>query len=142
MGKAGTYFGHGYANAVEEARALLGYVLSLTPDELIDMRHCRLTQQEKTQYVELLGKRIADRKPAAYLLNQAWFAGLPFYVDERVLVPRSPFAELIEQGFQPWLTHAPERVLGHVYGSGCIAVACAYAFPEARSMRQIFLPMR
>ncbi|WP_286681752.1 MULTISPECIES: 50S ribosomal protein L3 N(5)-glutamine methyltransferase [Idiomarina] len=131
MGKAGTYFGHGYANAVEEARALLGYVLSLTPDELIDMRHCRLTQQEKTQYVELLGKRIADRKPAAYLLNQAWFAGLPFYVDERVLVPRSPFAELIEQGFQPWLTQAPERVLDMCTGSGCIAIACAYAFPEA-----------
>lgn len=131
MASAGVYFGHGYANAVEEARALLGHVVSLTPDELIDMRHCRLTTQEKTNYVALLGRRIAERTPAAYILNQAWFAGLPFYVDERVLVPRSPFAELIEQGFQPWLTQAPERVLDMCTGSGCIAIACAYAFPEA-----------
>jgi len=126
------YFGHGNANAVEEARVLLGHVTQLTPDELLDARHCRLTRDEKSAYLELLKQRIELRKPAAYLIHQAWFAGLPFYVDERVLVPRSPMAELIEQGFQPWLQHQPQRILDLCTGSGCIAIACAYAFPEAQ----------
>ncbi|PHQ77830.1 MAG: 50S ribosomal protein L3 N(5)-glutamine methyltransferase [Idiomarina sp.] len=126
------FFGHGNANAVEEARALLGHVTQLTPDELLDARHCRLTRDEKAAYLALLKQRIEQRKPAAYLTHQAWFAGLPFYVDERVLVPRSPIAELIETGFQPWLQHQPQRILDLCTGSGCIAIACAYAFPEAQ----------
>lgn len=126
------FFGHGNANAVEEARALLGHIVQLTPDELIDARHCRLTRDEKSAYLPLLKQRIELRKPAAYLIHQAWFAGLPFYVDERVLVPRSPIAELVEQGFQPWLQQQPERILDLCTGSGCIAIACAYAFPEAQ----------
>ena len=126
------YFGHGNINAVEEARVLLGHVIQLTPDELIDARHCRLTRDEKADYLQLLKQRIELRKPAAYLIHEAWFAGLPFYVDERVLVPRSPIAELVENGFQPWLQQPPQRVLDLCTGSGCIAIACAYAFPEAQ----------
>lgn len=126
------FFGHGNANAVEEARALLSHLTHLTPDELLDARHCRLTRDEKAAYLQLLKQRIEQRKPAAYLTHQAWFAGLPFYVDERVLVPRSPIAELIESGFQPWLQHQPQRILDLCTGSGCIAIACAYAFPEAQ----------
>jgi len=126
------YFGHGTINAVEEARVLLGHIIQLTPDELVDARHCRLTRDEKGDYLQLLKQRIELRKPAAYLTHEAWFAGLPFYVDERVLVPRSPIAELIENGFQPWLQQSPQRVLDLCTGSGCIAIACAYAFPEAQ----------
>lgn len=126
------YFGHGNVNAIEDARALLSHILHLTPDELVDARHCRLTRDEKADYLALLKQRVEQRIPAAYLTHRAWFAGLPFYVDERVLVPRSPFAELIEQGFQPWLQQPPARVLDLCTGSGCIAIACAYAFPEAQ----------
>ncbi|MGM0480586.1 MAG: 50S ribosomal protein L3 N(5)-glutamine methyltransferase [Pseudomonadota bacterium] len=127
----GLYFGHGTVNAVEEARVLLGFLLKLSPDELFDSRHCRLTRDEKMAYLELLKQRIERRKPAAYLTQQSWFAGLPFYVDERVLIPRSPLAELIENDFQPWLQEPPARILDLCTGSGCIAIACAYAFSEA-----------
>lgn len=127
----GLYFGHGTVNAVEEARVLLGFLLKLSPDELFDSRHCRLTLDEKMAYLELLKQRIERRKPAAYLTQQSWFAGLPFYVDERVLIPRSPLAELIENDFQPWLQEPPARILDLCTGSGCIAIACAYAFSEA-----------
>ncbi|WP_404402451.1 50S ribosomal protein L3 N(5)-glutamine methyltransferase [Idiomarina seosinensis] len=125
------HFGHGTVNAVEEARVLLGFILQLTPDELFDSRHCRLTRDEKAAYLKLLQQRIEQRRPAAYLTRQSWFAGLPFYVDERVLVPRSPLAELIEASFQPWLTEPPARILDLCTGSGCIAVACAYQFSDA-----------
>ncbi|MDT4845833.1 50S ribosomal protein L3 glutamine methyltransferase [compost metagenome] len=92
---------------------------------------CRLEDDEHAHLQELLRLRIEERVPTAYLLGEAWFCGLPFMVDERVLVPRSPIAELIEQHFQPWLAHEPARILDLCTGSGCIGIACAYEFPEA-----------
>jgi ribosomal protein L3 glutamine methyltransferase len=124
------YFGHGTDNAWDEACWLLETTRrrqglpALTADT-------PLTESELVDAEALFKARIATRKPLAYLLNEAWFCGLPFYVDERVLVPRSPFAELIDNGFDPLLTNAPRRILDLCTGGGCIGIACALAFPEA-----------
>lgn len=131
MNQADVYFGHGATDAWQEANLLLASVTALSFPELIEVADCRLTSFEKQAFWHLLQKRIEQRIPASYLTQQAWFAGLPFFVDERVLVPRSPISELIEQHFEPWLTQPPLRLLDLCTGSGCIAIACAYAFPEA-----------
>ena len=130
--RAGLHFEHGTANAVDEALNLVLHGLSLSHDIPPWLLDGRLTQAEKQAVYALLRRRVEERKPYAYITNRARFAGLDFYVDERVLVPRSPIGELIEAGFEPWIEPGRvSRVLDLCTGSGCIAIACAYAFGDA-----------
>lgn len=125
------FFGHGTDNAWDEARQLVLGAVHL-PWEISDAYlDCRLEDDEHAHLQALLKRRIEERVPTAYLLGEAWFCGLPFVVDERVLVPRSPIAELIDRHFAPWLPTEPVRILDLCTGSGCIGIACAYEFPEA-----------
>ena len=125
-------FGHGFASALDEAVYLVLYALDLPWDWPQDYFDCRLTASERERVYAVLMQRIKTRQPAAYISHEAWFCGLPFYVDERVLVPRSPIAELIQHQFEPWIdASSVNRVLDLCTGSGCIAIACQQAFPEA-----------
>lgn len=130
FGRARLHFGHGTENALDEAYHLVTWALHLPHELPKGYFEAQLTEVERRKVVKLLRERIRTRKPAAYLTGEAWFAGLPFEVDARVLIPRSPIAELIEHRFQPWLRREPRRILDLCGGSGCIAVACAMAFPE------------
>ena len=128
---AEVYYGHGTDNAWDEAVQLVLPSLYLPMDIPEDMRSARLTLSERHRIVERVIRRINERIPVAYLTNKAWFCGHEFYVDERVLVPRSPIGELIDNRFSGLIGHEPQHILDMCTGSGCIAIACAYAFPQA-----------
>jgi len=131
--QAELFFGHGTNNAWHEAITLVMFAVNLPIELSEQVFNCRLTVNEKLAVIALINRRITEQLPAAYLTNHAQFAGLPFYVDERVLVPRSPIGELIEQHFSPMFSEdtPPQRILDLCTGSGCIAIACAVGFPEA-----------
>ena len=125
-------FGHGMSTALDEAVYLILRGLHLPVDTPAVYWDGLLTDSEKQHLYSLLEKRINDRLPAAYITQEGWFAGLSFFVDQRVLVPRSPIAELVENQFEPWVDpEAVSSVLDLCTGSGCIGIACAYAFPGA-----------
>jgi ribosomal protein L3 glutamine methyltransferase len=128
---ANLFYGHGTDNAWDEAVQLILPTLYLPIDVPPHVLNSRLTSSERLRVVERVIKRIKDRTPVAYLTNKAWFCGLEFFVDERVLVPRSPIGELIQAQFEPWLVNEPTRIMDLCTGSGCIAIACAHAFPDA-----------
>lgn len=128
-----TYFGHGTDNSEDEAMLLLSDTLHLPYPINSLYLHAHLTAEEKQTLILLFQRRIQEKIPVPYLIHKAWFCGLEFYVDNRVLIPRSPIAELIEHQFSPWIDPSlVNNILDLCTGSGCIAIACAHAFPEAR----------
>lgn len=128
----GVYCGHGTDNELDEAAWLVLHAMGLSPVDPLEDSGQKLTPEQKKAIEHIIQERIRTRKPAGYLTNQVWFFGLPFFVDERVLVPRSPIAEMIQHEFAPWLMNRPKRILDLCTGSGCIGIACAYAFPDAQ----------
>jgi ribosomal protein L3 glutamine methyltransferase len=128
---AGVSFGHGTGNAFDEAVWLVLWHLGLPLDELDLHAERELRPEEQLAARELLQKRIATRKPAAYLTREAWLQGVPFYVDERAIVPRSFIAELLADGtIDPWLSDRTRRVLDLCTGNGSLAVLAAMAYPD------------
>ena len=126
-------YGHGTDNALDESAWLVLHAVGIPPDQPIDDYHQLLSTEQAFASRALLNRRIDERQPAAYLTGSAWFAGLQFHVDSRVLVPRSPLAEPIMSGFSPWLDPTQvNSVMDMCTGSGCIGIACAYAFAEAK----------
>ena len=129
---ASLYYGHGTDNAWDDMLALVLRSLSLPLDIDPLLLQGRLTPGEKELLCEQLARRVLSRIPVPYLIHEAYFCDLPFYVDERVLIPRSPIAELIQQQFSPWIaTDDVQSILDLCTGSGCIAIACCEAFPAA-----------
>ncbi|WP_019935788.1 50S ribosomal protein L3 N(5)-glutamine methyltransferase [Oceanimonas smirnovii] len=129
--QAGLFYGHGTDNAWDDAVQLVLPLLHLPLDCPPQVRDARLVPAERRILLEAIRRRVEQRLPTPYITNTAWFAGYEFYVDERVLIPRSPIAELIDTRFAPWLAHEPARIMDMCTGSGCIAIALAHAFPEA-----------
>jgi len=127
------FFGHGSAEAFDEAAYLILHTLKLPLDKLEPFLDARLLQDEVLQVLAVIERRVAERVPAAYITNEAWLGSYNFYVDERVLVPRSFIAELIPNQFAPWVSDPDgvENVLELCTGSGCLAIMLADAFPNA-----------
>ena len=130
--RAKLYFGHGTDNALDEALQLVLHAVAIPVGSEANLLDATLTLAEREQALALIERRVKYRIPVPYLTGEAWYAGMPFNVDERVLIPRSPIAELTEQGFEPWLAGQPvSRLLDLCTGSGCIGIACAHYFEEA-----------
>jgi len=130
--QADLYYGHGMSSALDEVVYLCLFAVHLPHNFSTSYFDCALTNEEKQAVFDLLKRRIEEKLPASYLTGEAWFAGLPFTVNENVLVPRSPIAELIEKQFTPWVeAEAVENILDLCCGSGCIGIASAYAFDWA-----------
>jgi len=131
--RARLHYGHGTERARDDAAALVWHALRLPRQPDAARLRRGATQRQLAVLRALVARRIDERIPVVYLTRRCWFAGLEFYVDERVLIPRSPLAELIERGFAPWIDAAHVRRIADVgTGSGCIAIACARALPRAR----------
>ena len=128
----GIHFGHGTACAWDEAVCLLSFALGLPPSPGRSVLNQVLTMAEQARIKALFQRRISERIPAPYLTGQAWFCGLPFIVDQRVIIPRSPIGAVIGDRFEPWLNTQPRQVLDLCTGGGCIGIACAYAFQDAQ----------
>ena len=131
--EAGLFFGHGSDNAWDEAAYLLLHTLHLPLERLEPFLDARLTGTERSAALRIIERRINERVPAAYLTNEAWLGDHRFYVDERVIVPRSFIAELLHEQLAPWIEDpwAVGKVLDLCTGSGCLAILAAHAFPEA-----------
>lgn len=131
--EAGLVFGHGSPSAYDEAAYLILHALGLPLDTLEPFLDARLTEAERRQVLAVLRRRVTERLPAAYLTREAWLGDFSFYVDERVIVPRSFIAELLRDGLAPWVEDPlrVSRALDLCTGSGCLAVLLAEAFPEA-----------
>ncbi len=127
------YYGHGTDNAWDEAMLLVTASLHMPFDIGPERIQCRLIDDERLLLAQRIEMRVNQRIPVAYLINQANFFGLPFYVDERVLVPRSPIAEILKNRISPWMDHKePSRILDLCCGSGCIGIASLKVFPDAQ----------
>ncbi|MCY4328893.1 MAG: 50S ribosomal protein L3 N(5)-glutamine methyltransferase [Endozoicomonadaceae bacterium] len=131
--EAPLFYGHGFKDSWNEVIFLVLRALNLPWDIDNEFYDSRVTKTEAKQLYHLIEQRIVTRKPLAYLLNEAWFCSMPFYVNEKVLIPRSPIAELIEKNFSPWLKEdvAINHILDMCCGSGCIGIACATHYPHA-----------
>lgn len=126
----GLCYGHGTDNALDEAASLVLQCLKLPHDLPATYFDAVLTPEERARVLRWIAKRRDERLPLPYITGQAWFAGMRFVADARALVPRSPIAELIAEGFAPWIGDTPERILDLCTGGGSIAIGCAHVFPE------------
>jgi ribosomal protein L3 glutamine methyltransferase len=130
--RARLHFGHGTHNARDEAAYLVLHALGLPLDSLTSHRRRPLAAAERSRLQALVERRVRARLPAAYLTSEAWLGDFSFYVDRRVIVPRSFIAELLREGLEPWLPKRVLRVLDLCTGSGCLAILAAHAYPLAR----------
>lgn len=131
--KENLVYGHGTDNSWDEAVNLILSSVHLPPDIDVNVLDANLTPSERCEIVKRIDRRVKERVPVAYLVKESWFCGLNFFVDERVLIPRSPISELIEDEFSPWVEEGEVgRILDIGTGSGCIAIGCAFTFPSAK----------
>ena len=133
LNASGVHFGHGSDNAWDEAIYLVLHALHLPPDQLDPFLDARVLPDERSSALKLIDRRCDERLPAPYLTHEAWLQGFHFYVDQRVIVPRSPIAELLVRQVEPWIRQPEEvnSVLDLCTGSGCLAIIAAHAFPQA-----------